>query len=110
MYMDLTKQKCVPCEGSTIPLNKIEAEVMLKNIEDWVLAFDSKSISRKFIFSDFKRALAFVNKVGEIAEVEQHHPDIHLVDYKFVEVVLATHAIDGLSVNDFIVAAKINEL
>jgi 4a-hydroxytetrahydrobiopterin dehydratase len=107
---DLTKQKCVPCEGNAMPLNQIEAEVMLKNIEDWVLAFDSKSISRKFIFSDFKRALAFVNKVGEIAEVEQHHPDIHLVDYKFVEVVLSTHAIDGLSQNDFIVAAKINEL
>lgn len=107
---DLATQKCVPCEGGVMPLSKIEAEVMLKQVSDWSLSFDSKSISQKFVFSDFKHALEFVNKVGEIAEVEGHHPDIHLTDYKFVEIVLSTHAIDGLSNNDFIVAAKINNL
>lgn len=108
---DLTKQKCVPCESPDMPpLNQVEAEVMLKQVPDWVLSYDIKSISQRFVFPDFKHALEFVNKVGEIAESEGHHPDIHLTDYKFVEVVLSTHAINGLSNNDFIMAAKINEL
>ncbi len=107
---DLTKQRCVPCEGGIEPLNQVEAEVMLKQVSDWVLSYDAKSISQKFVFPDFKKALEFVNKVGEIAEEEGHHPDIHLTDYKFVEIVLSTHAINGLSNNDFIMAAKINEI
>ena len=65
-------------------------------------------LQKSFEFKDFKEALAFINKVGAIAESEGHHPDIHLVDYKFVNIDLSTHAIGGLSQNDFIVAAKIN--
>lgn len=113
MQEDLTKQKCVPCEGGDFPaLNKIEAEAMLANdaVHDWSLSYDNKSISQKFIFADFKHALDFVNKVGNIAEEEGHHPDINLTDYKFVEITLSTHAIDGLSNNDFILAAKINSI
>ncbi|MES2930975.1 MAG: 4a-hydroxytetrahydrobiopterin dehydratase [Patescibacteria group bacterium] len=109
--MDLTQQKCVPCEGGTEPMTKADAEAMREyHVKDWILSADAKNISRKFEFKDFAEALDFVNKVGVIAETEGHHPDIHLADYKFVTVDLSTHAIGGLSQNDFIVAAKINVL
>ena len=107
---DLTQQKCVACEKGMPPLNKVEAEVLLKQVPEWQISADSKTISRHFEFKDFVEALAFVNKVGEIAEKEQHHPDIHLVDYKFVNIDLSTHAIGGLSQNDFIVSSKINNI
>lgn len=109
MQVELTKQKCEACEGGVIPLNKIEADILLRQIPGWEVAADAKSISRQYVFKDFKEALAFVNKVGELAESEGHHPDLHLTDYKNVSINLATHAIDGLSNNDFILAAKIDE-
>lgn len=107
--MDLTKQICVACEGGMPPLSRHEAEVLLQQVQGWQISADSKSIHSEFMFSDFKEALAFVNTVGGIAEQEGHHPDIHLTDYKKVQIVLSTHAISGLSNNDFIVAAKINK-
>ncbi|MEK7585833.1 MAG: 4a-hydroxytetrahydrobiopterin dehydratase [Patescibacteria group bacterium] len=108
--MDLTKQKCVPCEGGVEPMSKADAEAMLEfHIKDWTLSGDTKQISKKFEFKNFTEALSFVNKVGSIAEAEGHHPDIHLTNYKNVEIDLSTHAIDGLSQNDFIVAAKIDK-
>jgi 4a-hydroxytetrahydrobiopterin dehydratase len=107
--MNLLDQKCVPCEGEVDPMTKADAEAMLSHhVPDWALDAEGKHISKKFQFKNFKEALAFVNKAGEISESEQHHPDIHLTDYKFVTIDLSTHAIDGLSQNDFIVAAKIN--
>jgi 4a-hydroxytetrahydrobiopterin dehydratase len=107
--MNLLDQKCVPCEGGVDPMTKADAEAMLEfHVKDWALSHDVKQISKKYTFKDFKEALAFVNRVGAIAESEGHHPDIHLVDYKNVEIDLSTHAIDGLSQNDFIVAAKID--
>lgn len=109
--MNLLEEKCVPCEGGVDPMTKADAEAMLEfHIKDWVLSADAKEISKKFAFKDFSQALSFVNKVGTIAESEGHHPDIHLVDYKFVDIHLSTHAIGGLSQNDFIVAAKINAI
>jgi 4a-hydroxytetrahydrobiopterin dehydratase len=111
IMQDLLNQKCVPCEGGVDPISKADAESMLSfYVKDWVLGDDSKSISKKFEFKDFKNALDFINKVGEIAESEGHHPDIHLTDYKFVTINLSTHAIGGLSQNDFIVAVKINNI
>lgn len=111
VFMNLLDQKCVPCEGGVEPMNKADALAMIEyHVKDWVLNDDGKHISKKFQFKNFKEALGFVNKVGEIAEGEQHHPDIHLVDYKFVNIDLSTHAIGGLSQNDFIVAAKINNI
>ncbi len=108
--MDLTQQKCIACEGGDIvPYDKEEAEVLLKQIPDWELSDDVKTISKKYVFADFKEALSFVDKIGKIAESEGHHPDIHLTGFKNVEIDLSTHAIDGLSQNDFIVAAKIDE-
>jgi len=105
----LAQKKCVACEGWETPLNKIEAEVLLKQVPGWELDADAKNISRKFKFKDFAQALAFTNKVGAIAESEGHHPDIEL-GWGRVAITLTTHAIKGLSENDFIVAAKIDEL
>lgn len=107
--MDLVQKKCVACEGGTVPLNKIEAEVLLKQLSVWTLSGDAKWLSKEFKFKDFKEALAFTNAVGEIAESEGHHPDIQLSWGKVV-VELTTHAIGGLSENDFIVAAKIDTI
>ena len=108
--MKLTEQKCEACEGGVIPLNMTEAKILLAQIPGWEVAPDAKRISREYVFKNFVGALAFVNQVGELAESEGHHPDLHLTNYKHLEIVLSTHAIDGLSNNDFILAAKINEL
>ena len=107
--MDLTEKHCLPCEGGVFPLAGEELEPFLKQVPDWMLSGDKFSISKNFIFKDFKDALAFVNKIGAIAEEEGHHPDISFTWGK-VEVSLATHAIGGLSENDFILAAKINTI
>lgn len=107
--MDLTDQKCVPCEEGTKPLTQEEATPYLEEVKEWKLEDGGKKIERKFKFNDFKEALEFVNKIGEIAEAEGHHPDIGL-GWGKVEVELSTHSIGGLSVNDFILAAKIDKL
>lgn len=90
-------------------LSKVEADVLLTQVPGWLLAADAKKIHREFKFPDFKSALAFVDRVGEIAEAEGHHPDVFLAWGK-VGIELFTHAVGGLSENDFILAAKINEL
>jgi 4a-hydroxytetrahydrobiopterin dehydratase len=106
--MNLLDQKCVPCEGGVDPMTKMDAISMRDfHVKDWAISDDSKNISKKFKFKDFKDALEFVNKVGAIAESEGHHPDIEL-GWGKVNITLTTHAIGGLSQNDFIVAAKIN--
>jgi 4a-hydroxytetrahydrobiopterin dehydratase len=106
--MNLLDQKCVPCEGGVEPMTKMDAESMRDfHVKDWEIAEDAKQISKKFVFKNFKEALEFVNKVGAIAESEGHHPDIEL-GWGKVAITLTTHAIGGLSQNDFIVAAKIN--
>lgn len=110
VFMNLLDQKCVPCEGGVEPMSKADALAMIEyNVKDWVLSDDEKHISKKFQFKNFKESLDFVNKVGEIAESEQHHPDIEL-GWGKVNITLTTHAVGGLSQNDFIVAAKINAL
>ncbi len=108
--MKLTEQKCVACEGGVNPFSVTETEILLKQIPGWSLLPDQKTIARKYQFKNFKEALEFVNRVGNIAEEEGHHPDIHLLNFKEVDVTLSTHAIDGISQNDFIVAAKIDEV
>ncbi len=82
----------------------------IKATPDWTLSDDSKLISRKIACKNFVEALKWVNKIGEIAESEGHHPDLHLTGYRNLRVDLTTHAIGGLSENDFIVAAKIDEV
>ena len=106
----LKDKKCVPCEGGVDPLNPDQTEELMKELsEEWMLIDQHRMLARTFTFKDFKQALAFANKVGAIAEEEQHHPDM-TVGYGNMGVELTTHAIGGLSINDFIVAAKIDEI
>ncbi len=107
--MELAQKKCVSCEGGMPPATRDEATILLKQINGWTLSGDSRWISKEFKFKDFAEALAFTDKVGAIAEEEGHHPDIQLSWGKVV-VELTTHAIKGLSENDFILAAKIDKI
>ncbi len=107
--MDLTQKKCVACEGGTAPLNKAEAQALLKQVSGWALGEDGKWIIKQFKFADFVEAMAFANKITPVAEREGHHPDLH-ISWGKVVVELSTHAIKGLSENDFILAAKVDQL
>jgi 4a-hydroxytetrahydrobiopterin dehydratase len=106
----LAKKKCVPCEGGVDPLNEEQARKLMPELEqDWMLIDGGRMLARTLSFKDFVAAMKFVNKVAEIAEEEQHHPDMS-ISYNTLSIELMTHAIDGLSENDFIVAAKIDEI
>lgn len=110
MSEELTSKTCVPCQGGVPPLESDEVEEMLTEVQGWdLLGGSPPKIQKKFKFKDFTEALDFVNEVGELAEEEGHHPDIE-ISYNEVTLQLYTHAIDGLHENDFIVAAKIDEL
>lgn len=105
---DLKHKKCVPCEGGVKPLTPDEYGAFLRSeLSGWI-AVEEKRIEKEYKFKNFKEALAFVNKVGEIAESEGHHPDINLHNWNKVTITLWTHAIGGLSENDFIMASKID--
>jgi 4a-hydroxytetrahydrobiopterin dehydratase len=107
--MDLSKKKCIPCEGKIPPLTKEKVAELKKEIsEDWTVPENSR-LRREFFFNDYKQTMDFVNKAAAIAEEEGHHPVMH-VYYSKVEVELWTHAINGLSENDFIMAAKIDKI
>ena len=105
--MNLTEKKCKPCEGGGSPLTEEQANELLKQIPEWTIK--DGHVYRQFKFKDFKEAIQFVNKVAEIAEQEQHHPNIK-INYNKVSIELYTHAINGLSENDFILPAKINNI
>jgi 4a-hydroxytetrahydrobiopterin dehydratase len=107
---DLSSGKCVPCEGGVPALTAAEAAALLKQLHgEWRLADDSKALKRSYKFKDFHRTMSFVNAVAHIANVEDHHPDLEL-GYGYCRITYATHAIGGLSKNDFICAAKIDRL
>lgn len=106
---NLLSKKCVSCEGGMMPLTAEEVKKYLSQISDWK-AFENKKIRREFRFKDFKEAMSFVNKIADLAESEGHHPDIYLHNWNKVRIELATHAIGGLSENDFILAAKVDKL
>lgn len=106
----LSKKKCVPCEGGVKPLAEAEARKLLPELEqDWMLIDGGRMLARTFNFKDFVETMKFVNKIADIAEEEQHHPDLSIA-YNVLSIELMTHAINGLSENDFILAAKIDEL
>lgn len=107
---ELTAKKCTACEGNTPAFGKDEIAEHLAALPEWKLTDDGKMIRRKYKFKDFVTAMAFLQKVADLAEEEEHHPDLHLTGYRNVAIELSTHAIGGLSANDFIVAAKIDEL
>ncbi|MFB6212351.1 MAG: 4a-hydroxytetrahydrobiopterin dehydratase [Candidatus Magasanikbacteria bacterium] len=108
--MNLSKKKCKPCEGGTEPLKSSKAKEYLENVSsDWKLTDSEDSIKRRFNFDNFKESVDFANKVAKVAEEQNHHPDIHIF-YDEVVLELTTHAISGLSENDFIVASKVDKL
>ena len=106
---DLIKKKCVPCEGGVNPLNISEIHKYQKKVDGWDIIKNDKGIfflKKEFKFKNFKDSQIFVNKVGEISEKEGHHPDIFF-GWGYAKVNVTTHAIEGLSENDFILAANI---
>jgi 4a-hydroxytetrahydrobiopterin dehydratase len=106
----LASKKCEPCNGDVPRYSKTEAEEQLKELSGWKLAPDGKSIRKNWKVADFMAGINFFNDVAKIAESEDHHPDLHLQGYRNVSIDLSTHAIDGLSENDFILAAKIDQV
>lgn len=103
----LTSKHCVPCEGGIPALSAEEIKPLLAQLEGWTVV-SGKRLAKTYRFPDFAKALAFVNRAGAVAEAEGHHPDLHL-SWGKVGVELFTHAIGGLSENDFILAAKLDE-
>lgn len=109
MTEELTAKVCIPCQGGIPPLTEPDAQLYLDQTPGWALAEGARRIERKFSFADFAATLEFVNQVGALAETEGHHPDIAF-GWGYCTITLYTHKIDGLHENDFILAAKINDL
>jgi len=106
--MELEQKRCIPCEGGVPALSEDEIMDYLSVVKGWITK-DNQKITRRFNFVNFKHTMSFVNEVARIADEEGHHPVMH-VYYGTVEIELWTHAIDGLSENDFILAAKIDKI
>jgi len=109
---DLLNKKCVPCEGGVLPFDISEIHKYQKKVDGWNILTDDKKIfflNKKFQFKNFLDSQNFVNKVGQISENEGHHPDISF-GWGYADIKITTHAIEGLSENDFILAAKIDQL
>lgn len=107
---DLANKKCVPCEGGVAPLNDSEISNLLKQVPKWEHISEKKLIRRSVRCKNFVDAIALFEKICDVAEADDHHPDLHLTGYKNVAIELTTHAIKGLSENDFIMAAKLDQL
>jgi 4a-hydroxytetrahydrobiopterin dehydratase len=108
MTEELASQTCVPCRGGVPPLKGDELRQILQEVPQWQV-INEHHVTRTFTFPDFKQALAFVNRVGEVAEQQGHHPDI-LLTWGKAEITMWTHKIDGLTRSDLIMAAKIDQL
>ena len=106
---NLTNKKCEPCSGNTPKLTMGEIKNKLSEINEWELNDNKEMIFKKLNFKNFKKALHFTNLVGELAEEEGHHPDISL-GWGYCLIMIHTHAVKGLSINDFILAAKIDQI
>lgn len=105
---ELADKQCVPCRGGVPPLADAAIEKLHAQVSDWSVV-DGHHLARTYTFDDFASALAFVNRVGTVSEEQGHHPDIHLAWGK-VRVEIWTHAIDGLTESDFVLAAKVDRL
>ncbi|MCH7507970.1 MAG: 4a-hydroxytetrahydrobiopterin dehydratase [Proteobacteria bacterium] len=106
---DLTARHCTPCEGGAAPMTRKEAQATLRQIAGWELSEDGTMISRRFRFKNFFETMAFINAMAWIANTQDHHPDFS-ASYNYCLVNYTTHAIGGLSENDFICAAKVTAL
>jgi len=108
MSTDLAARSCKPCEGGIAPLTPAEAGKLLTQVSsEWTLIDSARAIERRFAFRDFYRTMSFVNALAHIANIEDHHPDLE-VGYNYCRVKYTTHAIKGLSENDFVCAAKVD--
>jgi 4a-hydroxytetrahydrobiopterin dehydratase len=106
----LVEKRCVPCEGGVPKLTSDEAARLLQDVSGWSIVHQGERIRKEWTVRHFRAGLAFFQRVGWLAEAEGHHPDLHLVGYRNVAIEIWTHAIGGLSENDFILAAKIDAL
>lgn len=107
--MELSQKKCVPCEGGVPRLGADEVKRLLTQVTGWKVTDDLGKLEKRMRFKDFRAAMAFINRMADVAEAEAHHPDF-TVHYNVVDVTLYTHSIGGLHQNDFILAAKIDRL
>src|SRR5262245_51966753 len=108
--VELVQKHCKPCEGGVKPVATDQAREQLAMLPGWKLSGDGVRIRKEWIVKDFMTAITFFNAIAHIAEDEDHHPDLHLTGYRNVAIELSTHAIGGLSENDFILAAKIDQV
>jgi 4a-hydroxytetrahydrobiopterin dehydratase len=106
----LTSKHCVPCEGGVPAFARGEVDEQIRALPDWQVTADGKRIRRERRMKNFLAAIRYFDRIAELAEAEGHHPDLHLTGYRQVAVELTTHAIGGLSENDFILAAKIDSM
>ena len=109
---DLVDKKCIPCEGGVIPFDISEIHKYQKKVDGWSLKKDEEKnffLEKEFKFKNFVESQNFINKVGTVSETEGHHPDI-LFGWGYAKIKITTHAIKGLSENDFILAAKIDKI
>ena len=107
---DLTRKHCVSCEEGAKALTTEQVKELLPSVPDWKTSADGKRIRREWRVRDFMTALEFFNAIAKIAEEEDHHPDLHLVGYRNATIEIWTHAVGGLTENDFILAAKIDQV
>ena len=107
---DLTRRHCIPCEGGVPRLTKGEAEGLLQKVPGWRIVGRGKRLRKEWTVRSFLAGIDFFKRVAEVAEAEGHHPDLHLEGYRQIAIEIWTHAIGGLSENDFILAAKIDRL
>ena len=107
---DLTRKRCAPCEGGVEPLDQAATAGLLAQVEGWTLTDGGQAIRREWTTRNFMAGVYFLDEVAALAEAEGHHPDFHLTGYRQVAIDLTTHAVGGLTENDFILAAKINEI
>jgi len=106
----LRAKKCVPCEGGVPKLTSAEADAQLSKLHGWTIVHKGERIRKDWVVKNFMAGMQFFSEVAKVAEAEGHHPDLHLVGYRNVAIEIWTHAIGGLSENDFILAAKIDDL
>lgn len=106
----LRRRRCIPCEGGVAAFTPAQAEAQVAKLPGWRLSSDGKKIGKDWVVKNFDAGIDFFRKVAKLADDEDHHPDLHLAGYRNVRIELSTHAIGGLSENDFILAAKIDKL
>ena len=109
MGVPLTQRTCKPCEGGVQPLPESAARQLLRDVKGWELV-DGRSIRKTVTCKHFLDAVGLIQRIAPIAEADDHHPDLHVTNYRTLTIELSTHAIGGLSENDFILAAKIDQL